>query len=188
MEENRTLPLLSLPGGWPIIRKELLKRNWLEKIEHGSKTKYSNLDEVTSNLPKKQEWESPQIYVEKCEKTVMSRMLQNYDVDLYWSMRKDQSDLQHRGNAFKLINRFSRSLFASKEGLALLLQQAYWYTEVGVSNINYPRVYVLGKYFFLQIIINCVGLVGWYNIIFRSTPTIKILVTEIIQILNLNYN
>lgn len=133
-------------GGWPVIRRELIKRNWLEKIEHAGKIKYSNLEEVTSNLPKKQEWESPQSYVEKCEKTVMSRMLQNYDVDFYWSMRKDQNDLQHRGNAFKLINRFSRSLFASKEGLALLLQQAYWYTEAGVASINFPRVYVLGKY------------------------------------------
>lgn len=72
-------------------------------------------------------------------------MLQNYDVDFYWSMRKDQTDMQHRSNAFKLINRFSRALFASKEGLALLLQQAYWYIETGVANIHFPRTYVLGN-------------------------------------------
>lgn len=137
--------MFSIVGGWSIIRKELLKRNWLEKIEPAQKQKYSNMDDVTVNLPVKQEWESPQSYVEKCEKTIMSRMLQNYDVDFYWSMRKDPSDLQHRSNAFKLINRFSRSIFASKEGLALLLQQSYWYIEAGVANVHYPRVYVLGK-------------------------------------------
>lgn len=76
-------------------------------------------------------------------------MLQNYDVDFYWSMRKDQIDLQHRSNSFKWINRYSRSLFASKEGLALLLQQSYWYTEECVSSVNYPRVYVLGRYLFI---------------------------------------
>lgn len=133
-------------GGWPIIRKELLKRNWLEKIETSSKQKYSALEDVAVNLPVKQDWESHTSYVEKCEKTIMSRMLQNYDVDFYWSMRKDQIDLQHRSNSFKWINRYSRSLFASKEGLALLLQQAYWYTESGVSSVNFPRVYVLGKF------------------------------------------
>lgn len=132
-------------GGWPIIKKELLKRNWLEKIESNSRQRYSALEDVAVNLPAKQDWESHQGYVEKCEKTVMSRMLQNYDVDFYWSMRKDQGDMQHRANSFKLINRFSRSLFASKEGLALLLQQSYWYTEEGVSGVNYPRVYVLGE-------------------------------------------
>ncbi|KAJ8954421.1 hypothetical protein NQ318_011096, partial [Aromia moschata] len=134
---------LRVLGGWPVIRRELLKRRWIEKIEYGNKKKFSSIDEVTSNLPTKLEWESPQNYVEKCEKTVMSRMLQSYDVDFYWSMRKEPSDLQHRANAFKLVNRFSRSLFASKEGLALLLQHSYWYTEAGVSCVNYPRVYVL---------------------------------------------
>lgn len=67
----------------------------------------------------------------------MSRMLSAYDCDFYWSMRKEQSDLQHRTNAYKQINRFSRSLFASKEGLALLLQQSYWYAEEDVANVNY---------------------------------------------------
>ncbi|XP_018580240.1 tubulin glycylase 3A-like [Anoplophora glabripennis] len=165
---TRDHKVFSIKGGWPVIRRELLKRNWLEKIEHAGKIKYSNLDEVTSNLPKKQEWESTQSYVEKCEKTVMSRMLQNYDVDFYWSMRKDQSDLQHRGNAFKLINRFSRSLFASKEGLALLLQQAYWYTEAGVSSINFPRVYLLGFPDHYNLFVDdfrmsaCMGLLKWF--------------------------
>lgn len=63
-------------------------------------------------------------------------MLAAHDCDLYWSMRKEASDLQHRGNAYKLINRFSRSLFASKEGLALLLQQSYWYLEDNVANVR----------------------------------------------------
>lgn len=103
-----------------------------------------NTDDLVSNLPVKQDWESPSVYVEKCEKTIMSRMLQSYDVDFYWNMRKDQSDLYHRSNPYKMMNRFSKSLFASKEGLALLLQQHYWYTEPGVAGVNFPRCYVLG--------------------------------------------
>ncbi|VEN43993.1 unnamed protein product [Callosobruchus maculatus] len=131
-------------GVWPVIRRELIRRGWLEKVEQNSKQKPTNMEDVTSNLPAKQDWESHQSYTEKCEKMVISRMLQSYDCDFYWSMRKEPVDLQHRANAFKLMNRFSRSLFASKEGLALLLQQHYWFTENGVASINYPRVYVLG--------------------------------------------
>ncbi|XP_030761427.1 tubulin glycylase 3A-like isoform X2 [Sitophilus oryzae] len=165
-KEHRTF---SIKGGWPIIRKELLKRNWIEKYEQGTKQRSQSADDVTSNLPVKQEWESPSTYVEKCERTVMSRMLSSYDVDFYWSMRKEPSDLQHRGNAYKLINRFSRSLFASKEGLALLLQQSYWYSEENISNISFPRCYVLGFPDHYNLFVDdfrqtaCMGLLKWFT-------------------------
>ncbi|XP_063917987.1 tubulin glycylase 3A-like isoform X2 [Zophobas morio] len=160
-----------MKGGWPVIRRELLKRNWIEKYEPTiTKAKSStapNNDDLISNLPVKHDWESPTAYTEKCEKTIMSRMLQNFDVDFYWSMRKDQSDLLHRSSSYKLMNRFSKSLFASKEGLALLLQQHYWYSEPGVSCVNFPRCYVLGfpdhfNHFVEDFRLTaCVGLLKW---------------------------
>ncbi|KAH1013676.1 hypothetical protein HUJ04_002640 [Dendroctonus ponderosae] len=161
--------IFSIKGGWPVIRKELLKRNWIEKSEHGNKQRFSNAEDVISNLPARQDWESPTTYVEKCERTVMSRMLSAHDCDLYWSMRKEPSDLQHRGNAYKLINRFSRSLFASKEGLALLLQQSYWYLEENIANINFPRCYVLGFPDHYNIFLDdfrmtaCMGILKWFT-------------------------
>lgn len=130
-------------GRWPIIRRELKKRNWLEKFE--STDKKMQYEDLLSNLPTKQDWETPNAYVEKCENLVISRMLNKFEPDFYWSMRKEAVDLKHRSSANKLINRFSRSLFASKEGLALLLLQSYWFIEPGVSDINFPRCYVLGS-------------------------------------------
>ncbi|XP_074031079.1 tubulin glycylase 3A isoform X1 [Leptinotarsa decemlineata] len=165
---TRDHKVFTIKGGWPIIRKEMLKRQWLEKVDPPMKQKITCLDDVTCNLPVKQDWESQQTYVEKCEKTILSRMLQNHEVDFYWSMRKEPGDLQHRANTFKLINRFSRSLFASKEGLALLLQQSYWYTESGVASVNYPRVYVLGFPDHYNLFIDdfrltaCIGLLKWF--------------------------
>lgn len=150
-----------LLGGWSVIRRELLNRSWVEKFEPSTispKAKSSissNSDDLISNLPMKHDWESPSAYIEKCEKTIMSRMLQNVDVDFYWSMRKDQSDLLHRSNSYKIVSRFSKSLFSSKEGLALLLQQHYWYTEPGVSSINFPRCYVLGWWLLSPISSHC---------------------------------
>ncbi|XP_072376804.1 tubulin glycylase 3A-like isoform X1 [Diabrotica undecimpunctata] len=165
---TRDHKIFTIRGGWPIIRRELLKRNWLEKIEPAVKQKFASVDDVTSNLPAKQDWESTQSYEEKCEKTIISRMLQNYDADFYWSMRKDQCDLQHRANPFKLLNRFSRSLYASKEGLALLLQQSYWYNENGVASVNFPRTYVLGFPDHYNFFVDdfrmtaCIGLLKWF--------------------------
>ncbi|CAG9767549.1 unnamed protein product [Ceutorhynchus assimilis] len=161
--------IFSIKGGWPVIRRELLKRNWIEKYEPTTKQRFMNPDDVTSNLPAKQEWESPTTYVEKCEKTVMSRMLTSHDCDFYWSMRKEPSDIQHRANTYKQINRFSRSLFASKEGLALLLQQSYWYAEENVSNVNFPRCYVLGFPDHYNLFVDdfrmtaCIGTLKWFT-------------------------
>ncbi|CAH1104572.1 unnamed protein product, partial [Psylliodes chrysocephalus] len=166
--------IFTIRGGWPVIRRELAKRSWLEKIEPAIKQKFSTLEDVTSNLPAKQDWESTQFYEQKCEKMIISRLLQSYDVDFYWSMRKDQCDMQQRANPFKLINRFSRSLFASKEGLALLLQQSYWYNETGVASVNFPRTYVLGfpdhYNFFLEDfrLTACIGLLKWFVEVFET--------------------
>lgn len=127
-----------------MIRRELLKRGWIEKYEPQNRKLVKPEEDITGNLPMKQEWETQNAYVQKCEKTIMSRMLQNVECDLYYSTRKDQLDLSHRASAYKQISRFSRSLFSSKEGLALLLTQAYWYLEPGVASVNFPRCYVLG--------------------------------------------
>lgn len=133
------------------MRRSLLRRNWVEKYENANIHKQNNKpssanqnDEVADNLPAKQDWESYAAYVDKCERTVMSRIMANHDVDFYWNMRKDRTEWQHRLNVNKIMNRFSRSLYTSKEGLALLLQQLYWYTEAGVASVNFPRCYVLG--------------------------------------------
>lgn len=75
----------------------------------------------------------------------MSRLLTNQEVDFYWNMRKDQTEWHHRLTVNKIMNRFCRSLYTSKEGLALLLQQMYWHTEPGVAAVNFPRCYVLGS-------------------------------------------
>ncbi|KAK9888860.1 hypothetical protein WA026_001081 [Henosepilachna vigintioctopunctata] len=147
--------IFSIRGNWNIIRQQLLRRDWLEKIETPEKDKNNqnakirsmsatNSDDLVGNLPAKQDWESPSAYVEKCEKTVTNRLLQRVDTNFFWSVKRDQFDYKQRSNPNRLLNRFSRSLFASKEGLALLLQNYYWYTEPNIATVNFPRCYVLG--------------------------------------------
>lgn len=137
-------------GGWNTIRNALLKRGWIEKYEPSTKPlkPQTGGDDtaICTNLPAKQEWESLEVYTIRCEKTVMSRMLQHAVVDFYWNMRKDGNDWNHRVNTQQTMNRFSRSLFTSKEGLNLLLTQMHWYNEPGVAAVTFPRCYTLGKY------------------------------------------
>ncbi|GJQ82797.1 hypothetical protein Trydic_g13500 [Trypoxylus dichotomus] len=116
----------------------------LKPVRTGPANNNSNIEELCSNLPCRQSWESAKAHAEKCEKTIMSRLLQMHECDFYWNMRKDQNDWHHRVNQGKLMNRFARSLFTSKEGLCLLLQQMYWHLEPGVAQVNFPRCYVLG--------------------------------------------
>lgn len=156
-----------LPGGWQTLRSMLIERNWVEKFETVPKIQKpptplsSNLDDLCINLPAKQSWETQTAHIKKCERTIMSRMLQMYDADFYWNMRKDQNNWQHRTNTNKIMNRFSRSLFTSKEGLCLLLHQMHWHVEPGVAFVNFPRCYVLGAYTFWYI----------FTIFFRKTVT-----------------
>ncbi|XP_019868015.2 tubulin glycylase 3A [Aethina tumida] len=161
--------IFTMRGNWGVIRRELLKRGWIEKYEPQNRKLVKPEEDITGNLPMKQEWETQNAYVQKCEKTVMSRMLQNVECDLYYSTRKDQLDLSHRASAYKQISRFSRSLFSSKEGLALLLTQAYWYLEPGVASVNFPRCYVLGfpDHFNMFVddfrMTSCIGMLKWFS-------------------------
>lgn len=74
---------------------------------------------------------------------IISRLLQNHEVDFYWNLRKDNNEWLHRLNRHKIMSRFSRSLFTSKEGLCLLLQQLHWHNEPGVSYVRFPRCYTI---------------------------------------------
>ncbi|KAF5304471.1 hypothetical protein FQA39_LY09667 [Lamprigera yunnana] len=141
----------TIKGGWQTIRNQFLNRGWIEKIEQTVKQKANpkesvplSLEDVCVNLPVKLDWESQASYVTKCERAIMSRMLQNHGVDFYWNMRRESNDWHHRIDPNQIINRFIRSLFTSKEGLNLLLQQMHWYCEPGIANVNFPRCYTLG--------------------------------------------
>lgn len=146
MIERKTF---TVKGGYYSVRNALLQRGWLEKFEIKLTNKgkplsaSSSMDDVILNLPVKQEWESLASHVAKCEKMIISRLLQNHDVDFYWNLHKDNNEWQHRLSKNKIINRFSRSLFTSKEGLCLLLQQMYWHNEPGVAFVRFPRCYTI---------------------------------------------
>ncbi|KAB0797593.1 hypothetical protein PPYR_08586 [Photinus pyralis] len=148
IKEHKTF---TIKGGWQSLRNQFLLRGWIEKFEPtppkpktSLKDSNSFLDDVFLNLPPKHTWESDTSYVVKCERTIMSRMLQNHPVDFYWNMKREATDWHHRINTHQIMNRFVRSLFTSKEGLNLLLQQMHWYCEPGTSVVNFPRCYTLG--------------------------------------------
>lgn len=165
----------TIKGGFQYVRKALINRGWIEKLEikHQPKspigTNPLTMDEVCSNLPQKLEWETTAAHLAKCEKMIISRLLQNHEVDFYWNLRKDGNEWQQRLNKSKIINRFARSLFTSKEGLCLLLQQMYWHTEPGVAFVRFPRCYTINfadqcTTFIEDFRITaCMGLLKWFT-------------------------
>ncbi|XP_018320480.1 tubulin glycylase 3A-like [Agrilus planipennis] len=150
IKERKTF---TIKGGWNTIRNAFLSRGWIEKFEgnkpppkgaSGVPAPPSTVEDFTNIIPAKQNWESDEAYRKKCERVIMSRMLQNHMVDFYWNMRRDGTDFHHRINTQQIMNRFGRSLFTSKEGLNLLLQEMHWHSEPGVAHVNFPRCYTLG--------------------------------------------
>ncbi|KAF5269168.1 hypothetical protein FQR65_LT02468 [Abscondita terminalis] len=171
IREHKTF---TIKGGWQTIRNQFLVRGWVEKYEpqvipkaKNSQSNGPSLEDLCVNFPVKQDWESQAAYVLKCERTVMSRMLANHGVDFYWNMKRETNDWHHRIDTNQIMNRFIRSLFTSKEGLNLLLQQLHWYCDPGVANVTFPRCYTLGfpdhYHNFVEDfrLTACVGLIKW---------------------------
>ncbi|KAK4879186.1 hypothetical protein RN001_007332 [Aquatica leii] len=182
----------TVKGGWQTVRNQFLIRGWVEKFEAQTPAKKQiqkdvpapSLDEVCLNLPVKQEWESQATYVLKCERTIMSRMLSNHGVDFYWNQRREPSDWHHRIDPNQIMSRFIRSLFTSKEGLNLLLQQLHWHCEPGVASVNFPRCYTLGfpdhYHNFVEDfrLTACVGLLKWLVSKYEKEDELSIIASD----------
>lgn len=85
------------------------------------------IDDLVQNLPPRKPGESKKAFVQKCERSVMSRFLEHVTVDLLWTARREKSDFfEISKNHMMLINRFSKAPFTSKEGLTLSLKEFYW--------------------------------------------------------------
>jgi hypothetical protein len=121
-------------GGFDIIRRELISRGWIEK----------NTNLGKNQLTEKMVSETVGCYDKTVE--VLSHLVKNSTVHFIWAS-KYFNELLININAISMyrnrINRMRTSDFTLKEGLHNLAENIQWHTVENVSELNYPRSYLI---------------------------------------------
>lgn len=150
LEAVRQHKVFTVRGCYSTVRRALIERGWVEKIDHPkSKNAFSGhnptnylWDEILQHLPQRKPGESRRAHISKCERNICSRFLEHSHIDLLWTVRREKSDwVDISKNQVMLINRFSKAPFTSKEGLCEALKDFHWYYEEGISDAYFPRCY-----------------------------------------------
>lgn len=139
--------IFTIRGCFYSIRKSLVQRGWVEKLDihrrsvsNGSCAVIS--DDLAQNLPQRRPGETRRQHIQKCERNIMSRFLEHMAIDFLWSARKEKSDwIDMARNPNLTINKFHKSPFTTKEGLCNVLRDLHWFFEEGKSETYFPRSY-----------------------------------------------
>ncbi|XP_018580241.1 tubulin glycylase 3A-like, partial [Anoplophora glabripennis] len=146
IKEKKTF---TIKGTFPAVRRALLKRGWVEKIQISYKSK------MNDDLKKFQTYSIHELVTlirnkdiaETCKTLIKSKLLETHQVDLYWSSTYES--FKECPDKIKLtkINKFRYNLFsyANKLGLCYANKNSVWFRIPGVANLNHPRTYSLTK-------------------------------------------
>lgn len=112
----------TIRGCFYSIRKGLLERGWVEKLDIHRRAPVTGLCQVvledfTQHLPLRRPGESRRQHLLKCERNIVSRFLEHMPIDFLWSARKEKTDwIDMARNPSMTINKFHKSPFTTKEG------------------------------------------------------------------------
>lgn len=140
--------IFTIRGCFYSIRKSLIQRGWVEKLDIHRRTPIIGSCQVVLEdlalqyLPQRRPGETRRQHIQKCERNIMSRFLEHMPIDFLWSARREKSDwIDMTRNSNLLLNKFHKSPFTTKEGLYNILENIHWFFEEGKSETYYPRSY-----------------------------------------------
>lgn len=139
--------VFTIRGCFYTIRKALVQRGWVEKLDIHRRTFQSLpsnfiIEDLVQQLPIRRPGESRRQHIAKCERNVMSRLLEYIAVDFLWTCRKEKSDwVDMARNPSLVINKVNKVPYTSKEGLCTTLRDFHWYYEEGMSETYFPRCF-----------------------------------------------
>lgn len=137
----------TIRGCFYSIRKGLIQRGWVEKLDIHRRAPVTGLCQVvledfTQHLPLRRPGESRRQHIVKCERNIISRFLEHMPIDFLWSARKEKTDfIDMARNPTMTINKFHKSPFTTKEGLCNVLRDFHWFFDEGKSETYFPRSY-----------------------------------------------
>lgn len=135
-------------GGFHSLRKALLKRGWVEKIDPNKSPRSLcpvqscsevTVGDLTDDLPRRKPGESMSAHNDKCTRMILNKFLAHTPVDFYWIMRRERIDPNTCRNM--TCSRFQYVPFTNKEGLCNSLRDIHWHYEEGIADIRFPRCY-----------------------------------------------
>ncbi|XP_037033996.1 tubulin glycylase 3A-like [Bradysia coprophila] len=135
----------TIRGCFYSIRKGLIERGWVEKLDIHRRAPVTGLCQVvledfTQHLPIRRPGESRRQHLLKCERNIISRFLEHMPIDFLWSARKEKTDwIDMARNPSMTINKFHKSPFTTKEGLNNVLHDFHWFFDEGKSETYFPR-------------------------------------------------
>ncbi|XP_046734970.1 tubulin glycylase 3A-like [Diprion similis] len=141
-------------GHFPLLRKPLMGRGWLEK-----------------RTVRKMMSLAPQSNVGGLEQ--VEKLLRNSVTNLIWYTSKHSPTF--RVDERTMVNKFSGCYFTSKVDMCNNLENVYWFYESGVSNIQFPRCYNIYRASQMKDfkadyrITACLGILKWFLFIAKIT-------------------
>ncbi len=125
----------TIRGCFYSIRKGLIERGWVEKLDIHRRAPVTGLCQVvledfTQHLPIRRPGESRRQHLLKCERNIISRFLEHMPIDFLWSARKEKTDwIDMARNPTMTINKFHKSPFTTKEGTVTTITTKFYYTK-----------------------------------------------------------
>uniref|UniRef100_A0A1B0GHY1 Putative tubulin glycylase 3a-like protein n=1 Tax=Lutzomyia longipalpis TaxID=7200 RepID=A0A1B0GHY1_LUTLO len=177
-EAQRNHRVFTIRGCFYTVRKALLQRGWVEKLDvHRRASMPCNItiEDMLHQLPSRRAGESRRQYLIKCERNILSRFLEYTPVDFLWTARKEKADwIDMARNPALLINKFHKVPFTTKEGLCSSLRDFHWFYEDGIAETYYPRCFNVWNPDELNDFIDdfrltgCMGLLKWLAQTYRE--------------------
>ncbi|XP_037911597.1 tubulin glycylase 3A-like isoform X2 [Hermetia illucens] len=131
-----------------VIRNTFLKRGWVElslrhlKL-HPSGKRTLTYEKALETLPKKKTGESQANYSKRCERFVLSALVEHKPVRLIWTFKRNNLDRTfHRSNSSILLNKLMNVPFVTKSGILRQLESVNWVWEDGIAEVYFPRSYI----------------------------------------------
>lgn len=126
--------IFTVLGGFEVIRESLLSRGWIEKILDIQSNKYSVDEKIISDT----------VSCSNATRIVLSQLAKHSPVYFIWQPKYFDGISININYPFRnRINRLRTSDFTLKEGLHNLVENIQWHIIEDVSELNYPRSYLL---------------------------------------------